>query len=133
MEEVELELEHRPTGRDLRGFAHRGRQLADLVLACGPQGVNHRGLRLPLVGAVVGVAEPAVAPVAAIGLADDLWSGPERGFRAHLGRGATTGTLKLVGIPLYGLSAHALALRARCSSGSPRTRSTSSTRGPAGH
>jgi len=103
VEEVDVDLEHRATGRDLRGFAHRGRQLADLVLACGPQGVNYRGLRLPLVGAVVGLAAPAVAPVAAIGLADDLWSGPERGFRAHLGRGATTGTLKLVGIPLYAL------------------------------
>jgi hypothetical protein len=103
VEEVELELEHRATGRDLRGFAHRGRQLADLVLACGPQAVNFRGLRLPLVGSVIGASEPSVLPVAAIGLADDLWSGPERGFRAHLGAGATTGTLKLVGIPLYAL------------------------------
>lgn len=103
VEEVELELEHRSTGRDLRGFAHRGRQLVELVLACGPQAVNHRGLRLPLVGAAVGLALPSVAPVAAIGLADDLWSGPERGFRAHLRSGATTGTLKLVGIPLLGL------------------------------
>ena len=103
VEEVELPLEHRATGRDLRGFAHRGRQLADLLLACGPQAVNYRGLRLPLVGGVVGLAVPSVAPVAAIGLADDLWSGPERGFRAHLGSGATTGTLKLVGIPLYAL------------------------------
>jgi hypothetical protein len=103
VEEVELALEHRATGRDLGGFAHRGRQLVELVLACGPQAVNHRGLRLPLVGSLVGVALPSVAPVAAIGLADDLWSGPERGFRAHLGAGATTGTLKLVGIPLYAL------------------------------
>ena len=103
VEEVELELEHRATGRDLRGFAHRGRQLADLVLSCGPQAVNFRGLRLPLVGSAIGIAAPSVAPVAAIGLADDLWSGPERGFRAHLGSGATTGTLKLVGIPLYAL------------------------------
>ena len=71
------------------------------LLACGPQAVNYRGLRLPLVGAAVGLAVPAVAPVAAIGLADDLWSGPERGFRAHLTSGPTTGTLKLVGIPLY--------------------------------
>ncbi len=46
---------------------------------------------------------PSVLPVAAIGLADDLWSGPERGFRAHLGGGFTTGKLKLVGIPLYAL------------------------------
>ncbi len=103
VEELELALEHRATGRDLRGFAHRGRQLAELVLACGPQAVNYRGLRLPLVGAAIGLAAPSVAPVAAIGLADDLWSGPERGFRAHLGAGATTGTLKLVGIPLFAL------------------------------
>ena len=101
VEELELELEHRATGRDLPGFAHRGRQLVELVLACGPQAVNHRGLRLPLVGAIIGLGVPAVAPVAAIGLVDDLWSGPERGFRAHLGSGATTGTLKLLGIPLF--------------------------------
>jgi hypothetical protein len=101
--EVELDLGHRATRRDVAGFAHRGRQLLDLVLACGPSAVNHRGLRLPLVGAVVAVGAPAVAPVAALGLADDLWSGPERGFRAHLRAGATTGTLKLVGIPLWAL------------------------------
>ena len=52
-----------------------------------PLARKHRGLRLPLVGAVVGLVVPSVAPVAAIGLADDLWSGPERGFRAHLARG----------------------------------------------
>ena len=74
--------------------------------SCSPPGrwrANHRGLRLPLVGAVVGLFVPSVAPVAAVGLADDLWSGPERGFRAHLRAGATTGTLKLVGIPLWAL------------------------------
>ena len=99
--EVELDLEHRATGRDLRGFLHRGRQLRDIAPAFGPQGRNHRGLRLPLVGWLAGVVHPAVAPVAAIGLADDLWSGEERGFRAHLRAGRTTGVLKLVGIPLY--------------------------------
>jgi hypothetical protein len=104
--ELELPLRHRPTGRDAVGFAHRARQLLDAVLACGPIGVNHRGLRLPLVGWVVGVRrDPAVAAVAALGLADDLWSGDERGFRAHLGRGRTTGVLKLLGIPLVGLVA----------------------------
>jgi hypothetical protein len=103
VEEVELDLEHRATGRDAAGFRHRGRQLHDLLLACGPQGVNHRGLRLPLVGSVVGVAVPAVLPVAALGLVDDVWSGPERGFHAHLRAGRTTGVLKLVGIPLYGV------------------------------
>lgn len=103
VEEVELDLEHRSTGGDVRGFLHRGRQLVDLVLAVGPQGVSFRGLRLPLVGWLVGATVPEVAPVAAIGLADDLWSGPERGFRAHVRARATTGTLKLVGIPLWGL------------------------------
>jgi hypothetical protein len=101
--EIELDLDHRATRRDARGFAHRGRQLAELTLACGPLARNFRGLRLPLVGSVVALFAPSVAPVAAIGLADDLWSGPERGFQAHLRGGVTTGTLKLVGIPLWGL------------------------------
>ncbi len=102
--EVELDLSHRATSRDVAGFAHRGLQLRDLGLATLlPQGRSFRGLRLPLVGSVVGLAAPSVAPVAALGLADDLWSGPERGFRAHLRAGATTGTLKLVGIPLWAL------------------------------
>ncbi len=101
--ELELDLGHRSTGRDLQGWLHRGRQLAHLLLACGPQGVNHRGLRLPLVGWVVGAAVPAVAPVVAVGMADDLWAGRERGFRAHLAAGSTTGVLKLVAIPLWGL------------------------------
>jgi hypothetical protein len=101
--EVKVDLAHRATGRDLGGFLHRGRQLLDLTLAVGPTAVNFRGLRLPLIGTVVAFAAPSVAPVAAIGLADDLWSGPERGFRAHLRAGATTGTLKLLGIPLWAL------------------------------
>jgi hypothetical protein len=104
--ELELPLRHRATGRDAAGFTHRGRQLLDALLACGPTAVNHRGLRLPLVGWLVGLRpDPAVAVVAAIGLADDLWSGAERGFRAHLGRRRTTGVLKLLGIPLVGLVA----------------------------
>jgi hypothetical protein len=52
---------------------------------------------------VLGLAEPEAAPVALLGVADDLWSGEERGFRAHLGSGATTGVLKLLGIPAYAL------------------------------
>jgi hypothetical protein len=104
--ELELPLRHRPTGRDAAGFLHRGRQLLDALLACGPQGVNFRGLRLPLVGALVALGrEPAVVAAAAAGLADDLWSGPERGFRAHLRARRTTGVLKLAAIPLAGLLA----------------------------
>ena len=103
VEEVEVALEHRATGRDARGFAHRGRQLLDVLLACGPQAVSFRGLRLPVVGWILGAAHPAVAPVTALGLADDLWSGPERGVRAHLRAGRTTGVVKLLGIPGYAL------------------------------
>jgi hypothetical protein len=110
--EHELPLRHRATGRDARGFLHRGRQLLDSALACGPTALNHRGLRLPLVGALVALAgarAPArirlgVAGVAAVGFADDLWSGPERGFRAHLRAGGTTGVLKAVGIPALALA-----------------------------
>ena len=101
VEERELPLRHRATGRDLGGFLHRGRQLLDAVLACGPTATNHRGLRLPLVGWVFATREPVVT---AIGLADDLLSGPERGVRTHLRAGLTTGTLKAVAIPLYGLA-----------------------------
>jgi glucosyl-3-phosphoglycerate synthase len=103
--EVPLPLSHRATGRDAAGFLHRGRQLLEIALAAGPLALNHRGLRLPLVGWTTGLAHPRVAAVAAIGLADDLWSGPERGFRAHLAAGRTTGVLKLAGIPLAGLAA----------------------------
>jgi hypothetical protein len=106
VEEVEVDLSHRETGRNLAGFAHRGRQLLDALLAAGPLAVNHRGLRLPLVGWLVGVRrDPAVTAVAALGLADDLWSGKERGIRAHLEAGRTTGVLKLLGIPLAGMLA----------------------------
>ena len=112
VEERELPLRHRATGRDPGGFAHRGRQLLDAVLACGPTAVNHRGLRLPLVGALVALGggkapsrtRVGVAAIALLGLADDLWSGPERGFRAHLAKGSTTGVAKAVGIPLVALA-----------------------------
>jgi Glycosyl transferase family 2 len=104
--ELELPLRHRVTGRNVGGFLHRARQLRDVVYACGPQAVNFRGLRLPLVGWKVGLAGgPAAAAISALGLADDLWSGPERGFLAHLRSGRTTGVLKLLGIPAVGLLA----------------------------
>ena len=81
-------LDHRATGRDLRGFAHRGRQLArrccslparcaSTTAACACRSSAGRRRRAARRRAV-----------AAIGLADDPWSGPERGFRAHLRAGA---------------------------------------------
>jgi hypothetical protein len=103
VEERELDLDHRPTGRNLDGFMHRGRQLLDALLAAGPLALNHRGVRLPLVGWLAGLRrDTAVTAVAAIGFADDLWSGEERGISAHLAAGRTTGVLKLFGIPLVG-------------------------------
>ena len=104
VEEVDLDLDHRGTGRDAAGFLHRGRQLLDALFAAGPLAMNHRGKRLPLVGWLTAVGpDPSVGAVAAVGLADDLWSGKERGIRAHLATGRTTGVLKLVGIPLVAL------------------------------
>ncbi len=100
VEEVPLTLHHRATGRDASGFLHRGRQLLDALLAAGPLRVNYRGARLPLVGWAVALHEPLIT---AIGLADDRWSGEERGFRDHLRARRTTGVLKLVGIPLAAL------------------------------
>jgi Glycosyl transferase family 2 len=105
-QEAELPLAHRATHRDLHGFVHRGRQLLDILLAMGPLAVNHRGVRLPLVGWLVALrGDPAVALITLIGAADDAWGGPERGFRAHLARRRTTGVLKLVAIPAIGLAA----------------------------
>jgi hypothetical protein len=109
--EVVLPLRHRETGRDAGGFLHRGRQLVDALLAAGPLAQNHRGLRLPIVGWAVAVLAPRAAPVVAIGLADDLWSGDERGLAGHLRAVRTTGVLKLLAIPA------AAAVRTRSLSG----------------
>ena len=70
---------------------------------------------------MVGALDPRVAPIAAIGIADDLFSGPERGIAGHLRAGRTTGVVKLVGIPLAGDTSPG-ASPARSSSASPRTR-----------
>jgi Glycosyl transferase family 2 len=111
-EEIELDLEHRATGRHAVGFAHRARQLVDAVLAAGPLALNYRGARLPLVGWTVGLqSDPGITLVMLLGFLDDVWGGRERGFRAHLRAGTTTGVLKLAGIPLVGL------LRTRSASG----------------
>jgi hypothetical protein len=104
LEEVELDLDHRATGRDAAGFLHRGRQLLDAIVATGPLGINHRGLRLPLVGwATANQGDPGVTLVMLFGFLDDAFSGDERGFREHLRARRTTGALKAVGIPLVGL------------------------------
>ena len=104
LEEIELDLDHRATGRDAAGFLHRGRQLLDACLAAGPLALNYRGLRLPLVGwATASVSDPGITLVTILGFLDDAFGGNERGFREHLRAGDTTGVLKAVGIPLVGL------------------------------
>jgi len=104
LEEVELDLDHRATGRNAAGFLHRGRQVLDAALATGPLGVNYRGLRLPLAGWVTfNESDPGITLVTLFGFLDDAFSGGERGFRDHLRARRTTGILKAVGIPLVGL------------------------------
>jgi hypothetical protein len=104
LEEVELDLGHRPTGRDAAGFLHRGRQLLDAAVAAGPLGLNYRGRRLPLAGWTTAVAsDPAIALVTLLGFVDDAFGGGERGFREHVRARRTTGVLKAAGIPLVGL------------------------------
>jgi hypothetical protein len=104
LDEVELDLDHRATGRNTAGFLHRGRQVLDAALATGPLGVNYRGLRLPLAGWVTfNESDPGITIVMLFGFLDDAFSGGERGFRDHLRARRTTGILKAVGIPLVGL------------------------------
>ena len=104
LDEVELDLEHRATGRDAAGFLHRGRQLVDAVVAAGPLGINHRGLRLPLLGwTTLSESDPGITVVTLLGFIDDAYGGHHRGFREHLRAVRTTGILKAVGIPLVGL------------------------------
>jgi hypothetical protein len=104
LEEVELDLDHRATGRDAAGFLHRGRQLVDAALAAGPLAVNYRGFRLPLVGwTTANLSDPGITLVMLLGWLDDAFSGEERGLREHLRAQRTTGVLKAVGIPLIGL------------------------------
>ncbi|HSE81571.1 MAG TPA: glycosyltransferase [Gaiellaceae bacterium] len=104
LDEVELDLEHRATGRDAAGFMHRGRQLLDAVVAAGPLGINHRGLRLPLLGwTTLSESDPGITVVTLFGFIDDAYGGHHRGFREHLRAVRTTGILKAVGIPLVGL------------------------------
>lgn len=42
VQEVPVPLGHRPTGRDIRGFAHRGRQGLEILLALAPRVVGLR-------------------------------------------------------------------------------------------
>jgi hypothetical protein len=104
LEEIELDLDHRATGRDRAGFVHRGRQLRDAVLASGPLAINFRGYRLPVIGWTTGnQGDPGITLVMLFGFLDDVFGGGERGFREHVRAGRTTGMLKAVGIPLVGL------------------------------
>ena len=129
VEEIELDLDHRATGRDW--LAHRGRQLLHALLGAGPLALNHRGQRLPLVGWTVGAWAlltrrrfgGAVAAVSILGALDDAFSGLERGGcpsrvgaddrRSQAARHSPVGALatrSVSGGLLVGLSANALNL-----------------------
>ena len=120
VEEVELDLEpprDRP-GRS-RGFVHRGRQLRRRRCSRarparrqlpGPAAAARRLPSSALVAAVASPRSPRSASPTTSGAARSAASARTSA------RGATTGTLKLVGIPLVGALADALAVRARCSS-----------------
>jgi glycosyltransferase involved in cell wall biosynthesis len=111
VEEVPVNLSHRSTGRDLRGFLHRGKQFRDIGMALfrrlGWRKKNFRGDEIPsvcglylviagLIGAVAGRYTPFGSDPAArlyfagilgfglLGLADDLFGSREvGGFRGH--------------------------------------------------
>ena len=106
VEEVELPLRHRATGRDLRGFIHRGAPAArrharvrparrPTTAACGSRSSagssahSSRGSRRSSRSAWPTISSPDPSAV----------------WPAHLRAGRTTGVLKLVGIPLVGLLA----------------------------
>ena len=107
-------LDHRATGRDLRGFVHRGRQLVDArarLRAAGRQPPRAAAAARRLDASAL-AASPAVA--AGRGARARRRS-LERARSAASARtsapGRTTGVLKLVGIPLVGAARDALALR----------------------
>ena len=128
--EVELGLAHRPTGRDLRGFLHRGRQLATSCSPPARSARNHRGLRLPLVGSTLGAAPRPRGRGRRCGRARRR---PVERARARLSRPparrADDGDAQARRHPARRRSLRRARSPAPCSSRSPRTRSTSSTRG----
>ena len=107
VEEVELELEHRATGRDARGFVHRGRQLLDVAARLRPA---RRQLPRPPAAARRLAGRRPRRPRGRRGRRDRARRRPLERARARASArtssaGRTTGVLKLVGIPLVGLLA----------------------------
>jgi len=104
--EVELPLRHRSTGRNLRGFVHRGKQLRDTLLRLRPARTELSGAAAAARGLEGGRHQ---RPRRCSGRGSRgrrrPVERPERGFRAHLVSGRTTGILKLVGIPAVGFVA----------------------------
>jgi len=69
VEEVELPLRHRATGRDVPGFVHRARQLRDLLLAFGPLALQAGRRRLGWSAIVVAAIVLDLIPVSLDNLA----------------------------------------------------------------
>ena len=109
--EVELDLRHRATGRDLGGFLHRGRQLRDLaarVRAAAASTSAACGCRSSAGSSASG---PSGGRGRGIGLRRRPLERPGARLPRAPPRGRTTGVLKLVGIPLVGLLATRRAVR----------------------
>lgn len=88
--EVEVPMDHRHTGRSLRGFAHRGRQGADVVEALWPRVTSPRARMVSVV---------LVALVVCAGL---VWTGAGRAPASVPARGEVERVV-LVGVPHLGL------------------------------
>ena len=132
VEEVELDLSHRAPAAICSASPTAAGSSPTSCSPSGRRASNFRGLRLPLVGWVVGVAEPAVAPSPQSVSPTTSGAGRSGVPARTCARVRRPGSLKLVGDPALGRFSAPARSPARSSSGSPRTRSTSSTRGPAG-
>jgi hypothetical protein len=84
--EVEVPMDHRHTGRSVRGFAHRGRQGADVVEALWPRLTSARAR-------MIGVVLTAVVVCGTL-----VWTGAER-VPASVPPGRGAQQVVLVGVP----------------------------------
>ena len=130
--EVELAARpprHRP--RPARASCTAAASSVDVAARMRPQAVNLRGLRLPLVGWAVGAGASAGRRRSRrSGSPTTSGAAPSAAFARTSARAPRPGRSSSSAFRCVGLLATRVASRARCSSGSPRTSSTSSTRGP---
>jgi glycosyl transferase family 2 len=153
--EVEVPMDHRHTGRTLRGFAHRGRQGVDVVEALWPRVTSARARMIGVVlvallvcGAMVWssagrvpasvAAGPGVDRVVLVGVPhlalDDVGTGalPALDGLVHRGAAGATNVRTLSGRPSSGEAYATLGAGARVQDGHPGLGTTPSQALPAG-